>query len=272
MPSHEGASALDPAPRAPHCPRVPAATTIDEVLARLDAIIADARRQRRRTGYFAVLYRDVTAGVKRGIAAGEFDDGPRMERLDVVFANRYLDAYDAHHVGRPTSRAWSVAFRAARRWPPLVLQHLMLGMNAHIALDLGIAAAEVCPGDALSTLERDFGRINALLGGMIDEVQRRLTVISPWMGVLDRVGQRTDEALCGFCLERARDVAWQHARRLAPLTPEEQALEIDTMDLLATALALPIHSPGVMARAAMLGVRLGEPRDVARAIDALAGR
>ena len=32
--------------------------------------------------------------VKEGIEKGRFDDGPRMEQLDVNFANRYLEAYD----------------------------------------------------------------------------------------------------------------------------------------------------------------------------------
>jgi hypothetical protein len=37
--------------------------------------------------------------VKRGIAEGFFDDGPRMETLGVVFANRYLAAYEAWQAG-----------------------------------------------------------------------------------------------------------------------------------------------------------------------------
>jgi len=65
-----------------------------------------------------------------------------MERLDVTFANRYLDAVARHRAGRETTRAWGVAFAALGRWPPIVIQHQMLGMNAHINLDPGIAAAE----------------------------------------------------------------------------------------------------------------------------------
>ena len=64
------------------------AQSIDEVLAQLDDVIADALRQRSRLGYFASLYRDVTARVKAAIENGEFEDGRRMERLDVTFAQR----------------------------------------------------------------------------------------------------------------------------------------------------------------------------------------
>src|SRR5690606_9901383 len=125
-------------------------------------------------GYFAVLYRRVTARVDDGIRQGRFEDGARMERLDVVFANRYLDALARYRAGEATTRSWAVAFRAAETWNPLVLQHLLLGMNAHINLDLGIAAAETAPGAALPGLERDFHEITTLLGEMLDDVQDRI--------------------------------------------------------------------------------------------------
>jgi len=193
-----------------------------------------------------------------------------MERLDVIFANRYLDALDAYHAQRPTSRCWRAAFDAATRWPPLVLQHLLLGMNAHINLDLGIAAAETCPGTSLPEIERDFRQINRLLAEMIDDVQRRLARISPWMWLLDHVGQRADEALCGFCLSAGREVAWRAALRLATLSPDRRPAEIERLDGLATALARPIETPGPIVRAALLAVRAREPNDVARVLDTLA--
>jgi hypothetical protein len=249
-----------------------AAHTVDEVLAQLDDIVEWARRERSRAGYFAALYRNVTARVKDGILAGRFEDGERMARLDVVFANRYLDAFAARRTGRSTSRSWAIAFDQATRWPPLVLQHLLCGMNAHISLDLGVAAAEVCPGSALAALERDFGEINLLLGEMVDEVQQRIATISPWMWVLDRVGQRTDEVLCGFCMERARDLAWTAARQLAPLGAADRAREIERLDAMAAALAGPIVNPGRLVSSALMGVRVREADDVADVIDALDGR
>src|SRR5580692_9962210 len=118
------------------------ATTINEVLARLDAIIEQSIAANDRRGFFAAVYKRVTLAVRAGIADGEFDDGPRMERLDVTFANRYLDAYDAYARGDKASMVWVKTFDAARSDDVLVLQHLLLGMNAHIALDLGIAVLD----------------------------------------------------------------------------------------------------------------------------------
>jgi hypothetical protein len=248
------------------------AATIDDVLHRLGVIIDDARRDGSRLGYFAALYRNVTAEVQRGIADGRFADGPRMERLDVVFANRYLDAYDAYAAGRPASRCWAAAFDAATRWPPLILQHVRLGMNAHIHLDLGIAAAEVAGGAEIGALEGDFRAINALLREMVDDVQRRIATVSPWMWIVDRIGLRGDETICGFCIGGAREVAWRVATGLAPLDATARTAEIARLDAMVAALAIPVAHPGLLVRTALLGVRLREAGDVRRVIDALDAR
>ena len=246
------------------------AATIQEVLDQLDAVVAEARRERSRLGYFAAMYRAVTADVQRGIATGRFADGERMERLDVVFANRYLDALAAWRAGRPTSRCWTRAFEAASRWPPVIVQHLLLGMNAHINLDLAIAAAETAPGADVHALQGDFDEINRILVARIDDVQDRIADVSPWMWVLDTIGERTDEALCGYCIARAREIAWENALRLAPLSPAARADEVRRSDLLVAALAIPLERPGPLARAALLCARVRETQDVGRVLDALA--
>jgi hypothetical protein len=82
--------------------------TIDEVLAELDQIIHWARDARSRLGFFAALYRNVTIKVKEGIGTGFFEDGVRMEKFDVMFANRYLAALRAFAPGKtPASAGWS---------------------------------------------------------------------------------------------------------------------------------------------------------------------
>jgi len=93
----------------------PPAGTIDDVLARLDGIVEKCLRDGSRLGYFAALYRSVTRRVRDSITAGRFEDGPRMERLDVIFANRYLDAVDRLWKGETPTRSWQLAFRAAKR-------------------------------------------------------------------------------------------------------------------------------------------------------------
>lgn len=193
------------------------ATNIDEVLERLDYIIETSLNDQDPHGAFAVLYRRVTAAVKEGILAGQFDDGPRMERLDVVFANRYIDAWEARKAGKPVTEAWGSVFETAGQGRKLLLQHLLLGMNAHINLDLGVAAAIVCPGAAITGLQNDFNRINDLLSQMVDSVQDNLRSVSPLLGIVDWLGKDRDERFAGFGLKATRTLAWHSATRLAAL-------------------------------------------------------
>lgn len=248
---------------------MPASATIDEVLARLDEEVARARRERSRLGYFAALYRGVTARVREDILARRFEDGARMERLDVIFANRYLDALDGYRRGGAASRAWVAAFDAAESRFPIVLQHLLLGVNAHINLDLGVAADEAAPGDQLAPLRRDFDLISDLLCAMIDESQDRLARVSGWTTVLDRVGCRNDERVLDFSIRKARAHAWAAAERLSPLGAEAKRREIEALDGKALHHARLIRHPKLTYSAATLLVRLSEPSDVARIIDTL---
>jgi Family of unknown function (DUF5995) len=245
------------------------ADTIDEVVARLDAVIDQARRDNSRLGLFACLYRSVTVQVKEGIAANRFQDGPRMARLDVIFANRYLAALHTwQNGGRPT-RSWLTAFDAAKSGGLLILQDLLLGMNAHINLDLGVAAAETAPGADLAALRHDFHEISTLLGEMLDDVQDRISRVSPCMKVLDWIGMADDERLFGFVLGGSRDLAWKWAQRFATLPRERLPQEIDALDHVVAVLAKAIHKPHIWVRPVLLAIRLREPRDVGAVLDVL---
>jgi hypothetical protein len=98
-----------------------------------------ARSRNKALGFFAALYRKVTVKVKEGIAEGRFENGPRMKRLDVTFASRYLAALNQFRNGRQPSLCWLASFKSAAAWRPIVLQQLLIGMNAHINFDLGIS-------------------------------------------------------------------------------------------------------------------------------------
>ena len=88
------------------------AQSIDQIVEYLDGIVQRSREEQSRLGFFAVLYRKVTVAIKEGITSGRFEDGPRMEHFDVVFANRYLAALEHFRQGQPTNDCWTVAFRS----------------------------------------------------------------------------------------------------------------------------------------------------------------
>jgi hypothetical protein len=240
--------------------------TIDDVLVELDLILERAENEGTRDGYFAALYRKVTARVKSGIEAGEFEDGPRMERLDVAFARRYLDAHTAWlQDGAPTA-SWALALGRTRTWRPIVLQHLLGGINAHINLDLGIAAAEVA-GDDLNALRADFEAINGVLAELTGGVKEELGQIWPALPLLDRVVGSVDDRIIEFSMSRARDAAWDFAQQLASAPRDDWPDLIVRRDEEVTRLAQLNYSPGLTLSLTMLLVRVtehGNPAEIIR--------
>jgi formate-dependent nitrite reductase cytochrome c552 subunit len=110
--------------------------SIEAVIESLDTITEQAISEHSPEGYFSSLYGRVTKEVRDAIHRREFEDNERMEALDVVFANRYFDAYRIVKESGNSTRSWKVAFEQNANSKLIVLQHLLLGMNAHINLDL----------------------------------------------------------------------------------------------------------------------------------------
>lgn len=237
------------------------ATTLDEVIDRLDTIAHGAALHGTRDGYFAALYAQVTRGVRTRTRQGWFADNPFMEQLDIVFANRYFDAVEVWHAGGTPPRSWRVAFEAHSRPELCVLQHLMLGMNAHINYDLGPAVVATAP--AIAPHRADFDKLNTILLGMLPKVQAALDEVSPMLHVVDRLGRHFDEAVAGFSMKVARAEAWEAAEDIERSPDHTHA--IDRLDrrvaLLARGLADPLPPFG----AAFQVVRaLEDHSDVAR--------
>ncbi|HKP76580.1 MAG TPA: DUF5995 family protein [Longimicrobiaceae bacterium] len=241
-------------------------TDIDGVIERLEVIIQDCIARQDRLGYFAALYNRVTQSVKEGIAKGEFDDGARMERLDVIFANRYIAAYDQYRSGELPSAAWFRALNAAQSEGHIVLQHLLAGMNAHINLDLGIAAARTASGSELPGLKGDFDRINSVLASLTPVVEQELDHTSPVFDRLSSLAPKLELKLVGFSMQKARDAAWAFAAELAPLRHLPQVARMAARDAEASLVAAAVLNDGLIVRM----IRDRESKDVAHNIQVLA--
>lgn len=226
---------------------IPQAKTIDEVLVLLNEIIEKSIQDQSTMGYFAVLYCKVTEKVKEGIATGLFENGPRMEQLDVVFANRYIAAYYQFQQHDQPSRSWEIAFLQSSNYWDTLLQHLLLGMNAHINLDLGIAAAQVAPKEAIQGLEKDFTTINTILASLVDKVEAAISDVWPFMKWVLKKTQDVDTLLIDFSMQKAREGAWKFALELAPLGETELYTKIQERDKSIVKIADLIIKPGRLA-------------------------
>jgi hypothetical protein len=241
----------------------PLPETIDGVLARLNALLDQAIRDGRRIGYFVALYERVTSNVRHALIAGNvFDDGPRMEKLDVVFANRFIEAWEQHEAGQKPTASWGAAFGWLDDPGPLVVQHLMLGMNAHINLDLGIAAATVAPTPAqLDALHADFNRINDVLARLVKMVEVQLTTICPPLSRLaDLV--TVEERIFDFGMAASRDIAWKLAQDLVAAPRDAWPGIIARRDALSALAARALYPLDGLAKVTALAVHAHECRDV----------
>ena len=242
---------------------------INGVLLELDKIIAQCERDGSREAYFAVLYRQMTEAVRKGITDGFFEDSIRMEKLDVIFAKRYINAWHCHRNGSPCSLSWRTAFDACKKNDLTVIQHLVLGVNTHINLDLSIAAAETAPGQDIFKMQADYDRINDIIAATANNLQIRLEKIWWPMKLLARIGNDRQKAVINFSILKARQTAWASAAAMALAEGPAEENYVTGLDNTVTAIGNGIIDPGIWAASLLKIVRWSEERDVRKIIGLL---
>ncbi|MFD0963501.1 DUF5995 family protein [Pseudofulvibacter geojedonensis] len=245
------------------------ANNIDEVLSILENIIDESKQNNDTLGYFAALYKKVTRKVKEGIDQNYFDNNERMELLDVVFANRYIKAYYDYKERRDITNSWSQAFLLSKDYWPIVLQHLLIGMNAHINLDLGIATAEVSKNQDIEDLHDDFNKINQILSSLVKEVEEELSAIWPTLKKILKYTKKVDNFFVDFSMELARDGAWNFAKQLHNTKPVDLQNTINTRDEKIAQKATIISKPGFVVSLLFSLIRLGEKGSITEKITVL---
>lgn len=250
-------------------PPIPAVTTIDQVIAAIHGVIDWSIANPSRLGYFAALYKRITIAIKKGIQDGLFDDGPRMERFDVTFASRYFAALNAyfHPAQFPEiSGCWKVAFDGALQPGPIIVQHMLAGVNAHIDLDLGIAAEMVAPAKQIDSLHHDFNTVNAVLSSQVSAVVMEINSLSPVLADLYAVLMQHELDLIAEGLVIVRDDAWRFAKLLAATPGFVDPTVIAVRDLKVKGLGeLILNPPGFLERIVEL-IAAQESRDIVKNI------
>jgi hypothetical protein len=190
-------------------------TVIDDVVRNLDQIIDWALKAQSRIGYFAALYKRTTVAIRQAIDEGVFDDGHRMEQLDVAFSTRYFNALNAYFYPdeyQPLTIPWEVAFVGDQNDTAIILQQMMTGLNAHITFDLGIAAYATA-ANSLQSLEPDFNRINAILASQVPGTLNVIGQLSPDLRWIRRL--LPEVWVIKRVLKKLRKSAWYLAVYLA---------------------------------------------------------
>ena len=186
---------------------------------------------------FLRCYALMTENMIASLAAGEFHDPAWVSHLLDHFADFYFTALEQYETDPQLAPAvWRCAHHAATRKGALVIQQLLLGVNAHINYDLIFATADLLEeeGASLSSqdLERrqaDYNHVNAVINRTINEVQAEiLNRREPVLEVVDVLLGPVDEWLIEFEITRWRDEVWAqavHRMRLSDLQAREQHRE-----------------------------------------------
>jgi hypothetical protein len=206
--------------------RVPADRTVAEVVARLTDI------ETQLDGFFAPggpavppdgvacfngMYLKVTEAVRDALST--FENQAFVERLDILFAQFYFDAYDAAAAQAWVSKAWEPLFerRAEHR---LALQFAITGMNAHINNDLAHALILTWKEMGFdSAMRRDYDKVNDILAAVEKDIKVPLS--DRLIAEVDTAFGTTDDFLALWSIRHARDQAWERARIMQRIPGDE---------------------------------------------------
>ena len=260
------------------------ATVLDDMQRRIDAIPPAVAHRR----IFAETYFRTTRAVGTAIEDARFEDPDWVEKWDVVFADVYLQAYDADCAGTADSaestdtagtadtadtadssdssdsadsarvpRPWRLAFDAPADLP--ALRHVLLGINAHVNYDLPHALLAVISDDdftdpvLMARRRRDHERIDAVLASRVAAEDDKLgprTLLDRVLDPLNRLGSKR-------FLKEARQKVWLNVEQLqlARLDgPERYRRRLAELEVLSAAKIADLLTPGqVLLRLAVAG-------------------
>ncbi|CAN5496322.1 DUF5995 family protein [soil metagenome] len=218
------------------------------------------------SGHFPAMYARVTERVQRAASSGRFGDDDGMVRFARAFADRYLHPRAG---AAAVPGCWQAAWDVADDPTLLIVQHLLLGINAHVNHDLALVVVQLADesGD-LAGMRQDFGAINTLLAETMPDVLHDLNRVSRWVNL---AAARGGGRFFNFSLATARAQAWRAAERLHRLDAHARGADAADLDHLVRVLGHLVATPGRPVRWLVpLGRRL-ETRDSRQVTTSLLG-
>jgi hypothetical protein len=178
---------------------------------------------------FLTCYWMMTDNMLQAVADSGFKDGPWVTGLTHCFADYYFDAL-AKYEDNARPPVWTFTFETACQKRAHVLQHLLMGVNAHICYDLIFALADsiVHEWDQLSAEGRalryhDYCQVNDIIGATLDAVQDEVVEVhSRAMNAVDIAFGRLDEWMTHRLITRWREQVWHQSMAYVAAAPDEK--------------------------------------------------
>ncbi len=190
------------------------------VIDRMMGLVRQWEAEQDQRAIFLNCYALMTQSMHTALAEGRFHDSTWVATWLSRFADYYFDGLDAYERQDPTTPAvWRLAYEATTRPHPHALQHLLLGVNAHINYDLTLTLVELL-GSSWSTLtaeqrqrhQDDFDQVNVIIKETINQVQDEVLERHDWlMAWVDTLSGPLDEWFTGWLISGWRDEVWREA-------------------------------------------------------------
>ena len=198
-------------------PVPPPFTSVADVVRGLAAIEGELIARRDPRAAFAIAYLASAQKQERWLHRGEFLQRALVSNCVVVFANAYRDALARYESGdaRDVPAAWRQSFGAGRDRTLWTLQHLLLGINAHINHDLPYAVLNGGLNVRCPHCYHDYRRMDDALQAAIPTVRGRLAGHLEWpMRIVNAIDRGAVDAAVAAAIASARRRSWMLATAL----------------------------------------------------------
>lgn len=174
-------------------------------------------------GVFTTAYLHITQSIGAAIEEDSFEDTSWSQNYLICFANLYRVAILNIARGNMdlVPKSWKISFDLAEKKEGFVIQHLLLGINAHINHDLALALHEVKIDPNRDNKYKDHTDINIILEKATDGLKHSVAKkYAPILKRLDKSLGTIDDEITAFSIQKAREHAWSMAIALASAQTE----------------------------------------------------
>jgi uncharacterized protein DUF5995 len=186
---------------------------VADVVRRMEQQLEELEAEQDPGRFFLGTYLRTTRTMAAEIDAGTFEDAEWVTRWDVAFADYYLDALAAHRRDPASAPpTWRTAFGARADLPPEA--HVLLGMNAHINVDLPqtliavIPPADFANAELMDSRRRDHCRIDDILANRIAEEDAELQRAGGRRTLFDKAVSPLNRLAAKRMLKESRRSVW----------------------------------------------------------------
>ena len=195
-------------------------TNEQSIATRMQSLVQEFEEGADRRAIFLNCYMLMTQNVLKAVEAREFNDPEWVLTLVHRFADYYFDGLTTFKLNEAsTSAVWRFTHHAADAPQTMVLQNLLLGVNAHINYDLVLTLVDLLEpewkqlsAEQCQQRHSDYCQVNEIISHTIDIVQDDVVErYSPIMDLVDKMLGTADEWLISRLITNWRDEVWDRA-------------------------------------------------------------